>query len=83
MIEAMLKVLRVGSGGLEQQPSSLFVSAICLTFLYIGWRLWRFTVFPILHPDEPRQLPYLIPYIGAYSFAPINLLWAPDLDYEE
>lgn len=28
------------------------------------WRLWRFTILPILRPREPRELPYWIPFIG-------------------
>ncbi|KAF2867711.1 cytochrome P450 [Massariosphaeria phaeospora] len=36
----------------------------------LAWRLWRFTVQPrLLHPDEPKELPYWIPYVGhAASF---------------
>jgi hypothetical protein len=68
MLEGMLKVLPFGSDGLQERPSSLLVSAVVLTFLYVGWRLWRFTIFPFLYPEEPRQLPYLIPYVGAFIF---------------
>lgn len=25
------------------------------------WRFWRFTLYPMLHPDEPKELPYLLP----------------------
>ncbi|KAL4959538.1 cytochrome P450 [Aspergillus stella-maris] len=25
------------------------------------WRIWRFTVQPILHPEEPKEVPYWIP----------------------
>jgi hypothetical protein len=27
----------------------------------LSWRLWRFTIRPRLHPDEPKELPYWIP----------------------
>jgi hypothetical protein len=27
----------------------------------LGWRLWRFTIWPLFHPEEPRELPYWIP----------------------
>jgi hypothetical protein len=28
------------------------------------WRLWRFTLYPLLHPSEPKELPYWVPYLG-------------------
>ncbi|KAK0616095.1 putative cytochrome p450 [Bombardia bombarda] len=31
------------------------------------WRFWRFTVTPILYPDDPKELPYWIPCHG-FSF---------------
>ncbi|KAL9078126.1 MAG: hypothetical protein Q9157_002953 [Trypethelium eluteriae] len=34
-------------------------------FMYSVWRLWAFTVKPALHPDEPKELPYWIPVLGA------------------
>ncbi|KAK0634373.1 cytochrome P450 [Bombardia bombarda] len=30
----------------------------------VGWRVWMFTVKPWLRPDEPRDLPYWIPFLG-------------------
>ncbi|KAL4808792.1 putative cytochrome P450 [Aspergillus unguis] len=42
----------------------LYTSAV-----YLAWRLWRFTIRPRLHPDEPKTVPYWIPFIGpAISF---------------
>ncbi|KAK9776049.1 putative Cytochrome P450 [Seiridium cardinale] len=38
--------------------SSLFV---LIGFVWAIWRCWRFTIYPKFHPDEPRELPYLIP----------------------
>ncbi|KAI0381915.1 putative cytochrome p450 [Hypomontagnella monticulosa] len=32
------------------------------------WRLWRFTISPKIHPDDPKELPYWIPVIG-HGFA--------------
>ena len=32
-------------------------SGVCLLL----WRLWAFTIVPLLRPDEPRDLPYWIP----------------------
>lgn len=28
------------------------------------WRLWRFTIQPLLNTKEPRELPYWIPFLG-------------------
>ncbi|KAL8726311.1 MAG: hypothetical protein Q9166_006789 [cf. Caloplaca sp. 2 TL-2023] len=41
----------------------VFVVATALSTLAI-WRLWRFTVSPWLHPEDPRELPYWIPFFG-------------------
>lgn len=30
----------------------------------LSWRLWKFTIRPQLHPNEPKELPYWIPFIG-------------------
>lgn len=32
----------------------------------LGWRLWKFTLVPIIWPDDPKVLPYWIPLIGEY-----------------
>lgn len=32
-----------------------------LTALYVGWRLWAFTISPALHPNDPKPLPYPLP----------------------
>lgn len=37
-------------------------AASLLTLLL--WRLWRFTIRPLLNPHQPRELPYWIPMIG-------------------
>ncbi|GAB1317209.1 hypothetical protein MFIFM68171_07419 [Madurella fahalii] len=40
--------------------------------LYVAWRIWRFTIQPTLHPDEPKQLPHLIPFLGHVREMPVN-----------
>ena len=32
--------------------------------IWLGWRIWRFSICPLLHPQEPREVPYWIPFIG-------------------
>lgn len=36
-----------------------FLAVVLLPLLL--WRLWKFTIRPRLHPDEPKELPYWIP----------------------
>lgn len=36
-------------------------SAVLLALLWVLWRLWTFTILPAFRPDEPKQVPYLIP----------------------
>ncbi|KAL4796710.1 putative cytochrome P450 [Aspergillus venezuelensis] len=31
------------------------------------WRIWRFTIQPLLHPDEPNEVPYWVPFMGPLS----------------
>ena len=31
---------------------------------YLLWRLWAFTFKPMLRPNEPKPLPYWIPFLG-------------------
>ncbi|KAI0410866.1 putative cytochrome p450 [Xylaria grammica] len=53
--------------------SSLLVNApvpltlLALAFVWASWRCWRFTIYPILHPEEPKELPYSIPCMKHFS----------------
>jgi hypothetical protein len=29
--------------------------------LLLSWRIWRFTMLPVLRPDDPKEVPYWIP----------------------
>jgi hypothetical protein len=40
-----------------------WVSFFSLALLF-AWRLWRFTIYPAYHPEEPKELPYWIPGLG-------------------
>ena len=43
----------------------LVLSALVGTPLFIlSWRLWKFTIVPILFPNDPKQLPYWFPILG-------------------
>ncbi|KAI2626816.1 putative cytochrome p450 [Xylaria nigripes] len=43
---------------------------------WVCWRYWRFTIYPKLHPDEPKELPYMIPGHGVAFFRDSNKLLA-------
>ena len=40
---------------------TLFATPTIVLGVFLTWRLWRFSLVPIYSPDEPEQLPYLIP----------------------
>lgn len=42
----------------ENRGVSIFFA---LLLVLLSWRLWRFTILPLLRPNEPRELPYWIP----------------------
>lgn len=48
---------------LVQQHLSLFALVGAPLFL-LSWRMWRFTIVPILYPNDPKELPYWIPVLG-------------------
>ncbi|KAL3431897.1 cytochrome P450 [Aspergillus tetrazonus] len=42
----------------------LLIRLVCGLVGYVLWRLWRFTVHPLLQPNLPEELPYTIPFVG-------------------
>ncbi|KAL4766752.1 cytochrome P450 [Aspergillus nidulans var. acristatus] len=36
----------------------------CAVLCILTWRIWRFTIRPFFHPDEPKEVPYWIPCIS-------------------
>ncbi|PQE32214.1 cytochrome P450 oxidoreductase protein [Rutstroemia sp. NJR-2017a WRK4] len=49
------------------QHNLLRVAELLLLGL-VTWRFWRFTLSPILYPDDPKELPYWIPCHGPAFF---------------
>ncbi|KAF2794797.1 putative cytochrome p450 [Melanomma pulvis-pyrius CBS 109.77] len=47
-----------------QKHASVSVILVFIGLCWAIWRCWRFTLYPMLHPDEPKELPYLIPNVG-------------------
>ncbi|PSN66567.1 cytochrome P450 [Corynespora cassiicola Philippines] len=43
---------------------AVFVPILFASLSLIAWRLWKFTIIPWLHPQEPRELPYWVPFLG-------------------
>ncbi|MCJ1320748.1 hypothetical protein MMC15_006089 [Xylographa vitiligo] len=55
---------------LQQHLSVFSLISLCFAGCWVGWRIWTFTILPALRPNEPKQLPYMIPFLGhAISFA--------------
>ncbi|KAH8892366.1 cytochrome P450 [Thozetella sp. PMI_491] len=59
---------------------SLFTALLLLTVAWLSWRIWKFTILPILRPNDVKYLPYWIPcesflQIKCYSW--ISLLNHP------
>ncbi|BCR94020.1 cytochrome P450 [Aspergillus luchuensis] len=49
---------------LGDAESPLAFKAVSIAILWSLWYLWRFYIVPALYPNEPRILPYWIPFIG-------------------
>ncbi|KAI1098020.1 putative cytochrome p450 [Jackrogersella minutella] len=47
-----------------QEHATISLTSVLIVLAWTTWRCWRFTVYPKLHPDEPKELPYLIPILG-------------------
>ena len=48
---------------------TLLTYTISCFAIWLSWRIWRFTIRPWLEPRQPKELPYIIPWIGsAISF---------------
>lgn len=37
---------------------------VSITVAWLLWRTWTFSIYPLLHPEEPREVPYCIPFLG-------------------
>ena len=52
--------------------SSIFAYIIVpITLLLSLFRAWKFTIRPLLHPCEPKELPYRLPYFR-HTFGYVN-----------
>ena len=60
---AVTLILQAMLQWIDNHPS--FASALLLLGAWLCWRLWRFTVLPAFRPDDPKELPYLIPCKGS------------------
>jgi hypothetical protein len=56
----------------QENPATARVLVI-IVLVWAVWRSWRFTIYPKLHPDEPKELPYLIP--SRYPLHRISSPW--------
>jgi hypothetical protein len=44
---------------LNHSPPLLAIVALAVGLLL--WRVWTFTLLPLLRPDDPKEVPYWIP----------------------
>ncbi|GAD96064.1 hypothetical protein BC1G_07665 [Paecilomyces variotii No. 5] len=41
------------------------IATICiLTIFWLSWRIWKFTITPLIWPNEPVVFPYTVPFLG-------------------
>ncbi|KAL3431349.1 putative cytochrome P450 [Aspergillus tetrazonus] len=61
-----MDILDVALAELYTLVQSLVTSPVCqgVLFSLLTWRLWRFTISPTLHPEDPKEAPYWIPFLG-------------------
>lgn len=48
-------------GSFVTSVAGLLITAL---ILLVSWRVWRFTIRPRLYPNDPKELPYWIPFVG-------------------
>ncbi len=56
-----------------QSHTTVLYVVVFIGIAWAIWRGWRFTIYPMLHPDEPKELPYLFP--GRYSSYTTQNTW--------
>ena len=57
----MLLPFTAALSGLDPRLQYIMQITTAIAGLLLLWRLWKFTVIPLLKPDEPKILPYWIP----------------------
>ncbi|GFF33514.1 25-hydroxycholesterol 7-alpha-hydroxylase [Aspergillus udagawae] len=64
----------------EYPALTVAVTSACVLVL---WRIWRFTVLPSYYPNDPKELPYWIPFLGhgAAFFSNSNALLSRARNY--
>lgn len=58
------------NGLMEDELSVVSRWVALLSFLTVSWtiwRIWKFTVLPVLYPDEPKAFPYSVPCMNLCS----------------
>lgn len=48
-------------GTVGVQSFNVVLCVLPFFFALLAWRLWAFTIRPVWHPNEPKELPYWIP----------------------
>lgn len=45
----------------------LLVAGTAAIVVLISWRIWKFTLVPNIWPNDPKVLPYWVPFVGKHS----------------
>ncbi|KAI0015223.1 putative cytochrome p450 [Xylariomycetidae sp. FL0641] len=61
-IGSMVSSVRDCSSMVFGDATTRFISLLLISWL--AWRVWRFTITPLLFPGSPKELPYWIPIVG-------------------
>ncbi|KAI1127998.1 cytochrome P450 [Nemania abortiva] len=66
--ETVTQALYSRAAELLSEETSCQGKATALATLFVvfiaTWRIYRFTIYPLFHPNEPQELPYWIPFLG-------------------
>ena len=63
----LYKVYTLVAASFKEASPMRLASASALAvpvLIYLLWRLWAFSIRPLLHPSEPKELPYWTPILG-------------------
>lgn len=67
-LDLLLHIVRFAQTSFHLNFSILAVLVLVLIFFLLLWRLWRLTIFPILHPKEAKELLYWYPCTLYFRF---------------
>ena len=61
LFEVILRALSAAQAQLSGPAIGFVLFLLTLFLVWTFWRVWKFTIYPLLHREEPKFLPYCIP----------------------